>query len=96
LPLLLGAVVLLAIGSAFFTPAVSSLISKHAGPQDQGIVLGAYQSATALARFAGPAVSGWVYISWGLGAPFQVAALLIVPALGLLILARRRGDSAPR
>ncbi|MHB1204713.1 MAG: hypothetical protein ACYCZX_04025, partial [Rhodospirillaceae bacterium] len=69
------------------------LISKHAGPQDQGVVLGAYQSATALARFAGPAVAGTVYINWGIGAPFQVAALLIIPALGLLGLAGRRAGA---
>jgi predicted MFS family arabinose efflux permease len=90
LTLMLTAIALLGIGSAFFTPAVSSLISKQAGPRDQGIVLGAYQSATALARFAGPAVAGLIYANWGIGAPFQVAALLLLPALVLLGLAKRR------
>jgi DHA1 family tetracycline resistance protein-like MFS transporter len=88
--LMLVAIALLGVGSAFFTPAVSSLISKQAGPRDQGAVLGAYQSATALARFAGPAVAGLIYAHWGIGAPFQVAALLLLPAVGLLALARRR------
>ena len=36
LPLLTVAMVLLAAGSAFFTPTLSSLISKQAGAQDQG------------------------------------------------------------
>ena len=81
---------LLAAGSAFFTPTLSSLISKQAGAQDQGVVLGAYQSATALARFLGPAVSGSVYVGLGLTAPFLLAAVLIIPALGLLIPAIRR------
>ena len=94
LPLLLAAAVLLAVGSALFTPAVSSLVSKYAGAQDQGAVLGVYQSATALARFAGPAAAGTLYIKWGIGAPFQVAALMILPALALLLTAGRRRDSA--
>ena len=94
LPLLLAAAVLLAVGSALFTPAVSSLVSKYAGAQDQGAVLGVYQSATALARFAGPAAAGTLYIRWGIGAPFQVAALMILPALALLLTAGRRRDSA--
>jgi DHA1 family tetracycline resistance protein-like MFS transporter len=90
LTLMLAAIALLGVGSAFFTPALSSLISTQAGPRDQGVVLGAYQSATALARFAGPAVAGLIYANWGIGAPFQVAALLLLPALALLGLARRR------
>lgn len=88
--LLGGATLLLAAGSAFFTPTLSSLISKQAGAQDQGVVLGAYQSATALARFVGPAISGTVYVGLGLAAPFVLAAALIVPAAGLLIPATRR------
>lgn len=89
LPLLLAAGVLLAIGTALFTPTLSSLISKHAGAGDQGAVLGAYQSATALARFAGPAVAGAIYTGYGRSAPFQFAALLLIPAAVLVAGAAR-------
>lgn len=84
LPLLLAAATLLAIGTALFTPTLSSLISKQAGAGDQGAVLGAYQSATALARFAGPAVAGSVYAGFSRSAPFVLAAILAIPAAGLL------------
>lgn len=89
LPLLIVAGVLMAIGTALFTPTLSSLISKRAGAHDQGAVLGAYQSATALARFAGPAVAGSIYAGFGPGAPFRFAALLAIPAAALLVAAAR-------
>lgn len=89
LPLLLAAGVLLAVGTALFTPTLSSLISKHAGAGDQGAVLGTYQSATALARFAGPAVAGAIYTGYGRSAPFQFAALLLIPAAVLVAAAAR-------
>ncbi len=80
---------LLAIGTALFTPTLSSLISKRASATDQGAVLGAYQSATALARFAGPAVAGAVYTGLGRSEPFLLAASLAIPAAGLLAAAAR-------
>ena len=91
LPWLLAATILLAIGTALFTPTVSSLISKRAGAADQGAVLGVYQSATALARFAGPAMAGAVYAGLGRSAPFQLAAVLAIPAALLLAAAARAG-----
>lgn len=89
LPSLLTAGALLAIGTALFTPTLSSLISKRAGAGDQGAVMGAYQSASALARFAGPAVAGSVYTGFGRSAPFHLAAVLAVPAAALLVAAAR-------
>ena len=86
-PPLFAAAALLALGSALFTPAISSLVSREAQGHEQGAVLGVYQSATALGRVAGPAVSGTIYASLGFDAPYQFAALLLIPALILLALA---------
>ncbi len=93
LALLIVAGLLLAVGTALFTPTLSSLISKGAGAADQGAVLGAYQSAAALARFAGPAAAGAVYTGLGRSAPFLLAALLAIPAAGLLAAANARNFS---
>jgi MFS transporter, DHA1 family, tetracycline resistance protein len=80
----------LALGSALFTTSLSSLVSQEAADHERGAVLGVYQGATALSRIVGPACSGLVFTRIGHGAPFFLAAALVVPALGLLMLARVR------
>ncbi len=84
---MLGACAVLAVGSALFTPSLSSLVSQQAGEHERGAVLGVYQGATALSRIVGPAFSGLVFARVGHGAPFLMAAALVIPALGLLALA---------
>ena len=85
----LVACAVLALGSALFNPSLSSLVSKEAGEHERGAVLGVYQGATALSRIVGPAFSGLVFVRLGQSAPYYLAAALVVPALGLLMLARR-------
>jgi len=87
---MLGACAVLALGSALFTPSLSSLVSQEAGEHERGAVLGVYQGATALSRVVGPAFSGLVFAKIGQAAPFLVAAALVLPALGLLMLVRAR------
>jgi DHA1 family tetracycline resistance protein-like MFS transporter len=86
---LLVATAVLALGSALFSPALSSLVSQEARADEQGAVLGLYQSASALGRVAGPAVSGTIYVHLGVDAPYQVAGLLLLPAIVLLLVAGR-------
>lgn len=76
--LLLG---LLAVGS-LAVPALSGLISRSAGPQEQGLVLGVAQSLGSLGRTLGPA---WGGLCYGLhhGLPFWSAAGVLVFALVL-------------
>jgi MFS family permease len=53
------AMIILAVlvtGFALMTPSVQALISKRADPTRQGEILGANQSASALARILGPAL----------------------------------------
>jgi DHA1 family tetracycline resistance protein-like MFS transporter len=85
---MLAACGVLALGSALFTPSVSSLVSQEAADHERGAVLGVYQGATALSRIVGPGFSGVVFAKLGPAMPFLLAAALVLPALGLLGLAR--------
>lgn len=85
-PPMLAACAVLAVGSALFNPAMSSLVSQEAAPHERGAVLGVYQGATALSRVAGPAFSGLAFARLGEAAPFLLAAALVAPVLALLTL----------
>jgi len=78
-----------AVGSALFTPSLTSLVSQEAGEHERGAVLGVYQGVTALSRVVGPAFSGVAFARLGQPAPFLLAAALVVPALCLLALLPR-------
>jgi MFS family permease len=55
----------------------------------------AYVSAGAVGRVLGPGMSGALYAQVGIGAPFAVAAVVMVPALALVALFRA-GDARER
>jgi DHA1 family tetracycline resistance protein-like MFS transporter len=76
-------------GSAFFQTCMQSLLSQRAGPAERGLVLGAYQSSSALARFVGQASAGTMYGQIGINAPYLIGAAVMVPAYWL---ARRIGQ----
>lgn len=88
LPLLLAACTILALASALFNPAVTSLVSQEAGADERGAVLGAYQSASALGRVVGPVFSGTLFAA-GQMLPYVVAAVLAAPAIILVAMAAR-------
>jgi len=73
--------VALTIGIGLATPALNSLIAAQASEQERGAVMGLSQSASALGRVAGPLGAGALFDYFGTGAPFAVAALLILAAL---------------
>ena len=79
----------LGVGSALFTPSLTSLVSKQAGEHERGAVLGVYQGVTSLSRVVGPAFSGAVFARLGPPAPFFLAAGLVIPAMALLAAVRR-------
>jgi DHA1 family tetracycline resistance protein-like MFS transporter len=83
LPLLLAAV-----GRAIAQPALISLASQAARPDQRGLVMGAFQSSASLARVIGPTLGGLLY-DVSLPAPFWMAsALLLLLALGARALPR--------
>lgn len=71
----------LVIGIGFSTPALNALIAAQAAESERGAVMGLSQSASALGRVAGPLGAGALFDQLGSGAPFAVAAVLIIGAL---------------
>lgn len=88
---------LLAVGSAFANPALSSLVSLHAPPERMGAVLGTYQAFGSLGRILGPALGGWLFTGFGPAVPYGTAAVVMgagmVLALALAARVRMPGAS---
>jgi MFS transporter, DHA1 family, tetracycline resistance protein len=76
--------VLLSGGSGIFSPSWSSLLSKSAPADKQGMVMGVGQSIGALGRIFAPAMSGLLLQTFR-GLPFLVAAVLTFAAMGVLL-----------
>lgn len=94
LPLLLLGLTLMAMGSGQVIPCLTSLVSLYANADEQGRVLGAFRSAGALARAAGPAVVGVIY--WRLGpatAYIACAAVMFAPLVMTILLPTPHVDS---
>ncbi len=87
---------LLAFGMGAMQPSLNSLISRRAGADEQGEVLGVAQSVSALSRVIGPMIAGVLFAGIGPGAPFWWGAVLVVLAfvigLGVPRLARESAE----
>jgi len=92
---LVGAVTGLALGMGLMQPAINSLISRRAGPGEQGEVMGVSQSASSLSRVLGPLAAGYSFATFGRDSPYFLAALLVAVTL-LLALKLPRGRAAVR
>jgi DHA1 family tetracycline resistance protein-like MFS transporter len=91
---LLAACVPLAVGSGLSSPALSSLLSRSAGADDQGGTLGIGQSAAALGRIAGPITATSAYDRLWQGAPYVGGALIMVATAAIAFTLRRPADRA--
>jgi DHA1 family tetracycline resistance protein-like MFS transporter len=87
---IVGGCLLLAVGTSLANPSLSSLVSRGASADEQGTVLGVFQSLSALARASAPATGGAVYTAWYHGGPFAAGALMTLGALALSVPAARR------
>jgi MFS transporter, DHA1 family, tetracycline resistance protein len=66
-------------GFAFMNPSVASLISRRSDPSQQGEILGANQSASALARILGPFIGlSAFHVDAAHITPYALSALLLV------------------
>jgi MFS family permease len=90
-PLLYAASALLALGNGITQPTVSGFVSKRAGAQEQGQVLGTNQSFAALARVFGPTLGGYLYGALGYRSPYVAGALGMALAL-VVALPLREGE----
>ena len=88
---LCAAIVVTSVGNALVTPSVSTLVSRVASKDGYGAVLGAQQSAGALARVLGPTLAGVVYERFGSAAPYQFACGGMVVALAMASTLRTPG-----
>ncbi|HUK12201.1 MAG TPA: MFS transporter [Thermoanaerobaculaceae bacterium] len=73
---------LLALGAGLVTPALSSLVSRSARADEQGLALGAYQGVASLGRVIGPFAAELSLGAWGVAAPQLGAAGLSLVAAG--------------
>jgi MFS family permease len=85
---------LIALGNGLTTPSLPAFASRRATVSTQGVTLGALQSASALARAAGPLVGGLLYATIDPRAPYLAGAVGL-GAAALLALARLRPQTAP-
>ncbi|MBW8011736.1 MAG: TCR/Tet family MFS transporter [Chloroflexi bacterium] len=67
-------------------PLLQSLVTRFGSPQNQGRMLGLYQSALSLAFIFGPIWSGYVFDNINPKALFRVGALIVIPAAFLAYL----------
>jgi len=81
-PLFLVAMGAVAVGSGLSNPSLSGLVSIVTSPEEQGSILGFYQSLGSLARAVGPFLGGLTFDRVGPGAPLWLAGAV----LGALVL----------
>lgn len=75
------AVTALALGMGLMQPSLTSLISRRAGREEQGEVMGVSQSVGSLSRVLGPAAAGFFFGEFGRDAAFFWGAVLVAAAL---------------
>jgi MFS family permease len=92
---LAGGISCLALGMGLSQPSLNSLISRRAGQDEQGEVLGVSQSAGSLARVLGPVAAGFFFAEFGRNAAFWWAAVLVAGALLTALRLSRGPGEAP-
>ena len=85
LALLLVASACLALGMGLLNPSINSLISRQAGVDERGGVMGVAQSGASLARVVGPAIAGPLFELIGRNAPYYAGALVMLGVLGFAL-----------
>jgi MFS family permease len=83
LPMLVVATSCLALGMGAMQPSLNSLISRRAGIEEQGEVLGVAQSVASLSRVLGPLFAGALFAGLGRDSPFLAGMALVVIAAAL-------------
>ncbi|NJO82510.1 MAG: TCR/Tet family MFS transporter [Blastochloris sp.] len=72
---------LMAIGSGLAIPSITSLVSRQAGAERQGMVMGGVQSVLSLTLVIGPFVAGLLFDLVGTGAPYLAGGVFVCCAL---------------
>lgn len=70
-------IILISVGNGIVNPNLTTLVSRNVEAQNQGLILGIYQSLGALARIIGPVLGSIIYsIYWVL--PFVLAPIIYI------------------
>jgi MFS transporter, DHA1 family, tetracycline resistance protein len=77
-------------------PSLNSLISRRAGAEEQGEVMGVAQSVGSLSRVLGPIMAGALFEAFGRNSPFLWGAALVAAALLLSWRLPRTMTAAPQ
>jgi MFS family permease len=83
LPVLMVAVSCLALGMGAMQPSLNSLISRRAGAEQQGEVMGVAQSVASLSRVLGPICAGALFAGLGRDSPFLAGMALVIAAVAI-------------
>lgn len=68
---------------SLFTPSIATILSTHTGPNDQGEIMGIYQSVHAIGDALGPLVSAPL-MSYHLASPLLVGAICMIAACTII------------
>jgi multidrug resistance protein len=94
LAVLVAVMPLVPIGTALLFPATTSLMSRHSDRRELGTVMGTAQTFAGMARVIAPLVATAAFQRIGHGAPFWVAALVVLLVSLLAARLRPAGDPA--
>ena len=89
-PVLLTAMTLMPLGTAFTFPAVTALLSRVVPSRERGLYMGVQQTVGGVCRVIFPWWNGWAFDHVGMAAPFVVSGVLTLGTVGLI-----RGMTAP-
>lgn len=78
-PLMYAAIAVVALGGGLATPCLQAWLSRTAGPEDQGLLLGFSQTAQTFGRGAGSFVASWLF-AFAAPLPFATAAAFAIVA----------------
>jgi MFS transporter, DHA1 family, tetracycline resistance protein len=81
LPVLMVALSALSLGMGAMQPSINSLISRRAGLERQGEIMGVAQAIGSLSRVLGPIIAGALFGAFGRNSPFLLGAALVAGAL---------------
>lgn len=94
-PLLIAAVLVLAVSAGFSGPTLTSMISRISASNVQGSVLGLHQSMASLGRIFGPLL-GTAAFDWiSPSSPFWIGGILVTIAIFLLLPLVFHPESSP-
>jgi multidrug resistance protein len=96
-PLLLTAMTLMPLGTAFTFPAVTAMLSRVVPSKERGLYMGVQQTVGGVSRVIFPWWDGWAFDHIGMAAPFVVCGALTLGTIGLIrgIVVPSRPQRAP-